>query len=119
MSEQHKSILVLAAISGLVAVAAGAFGAHGLADPQARDWVRTGASYQLIHAVASLAVLSLGLRRPNLVAGLFLGGGLVFASTLYAMALGAPHWLGAITPLGGLSLLGGWASLAWQAYRCN
>jgi uncharacterized membrane protein YgdD (TMEM256/DUF423 family) len=119
MSQQHKSILVLAALSGLVAVAAGAFGAHGLTDPQARDWVRTGASYQLIHAVASLAVLGLGLKRSGLVVSLFLGGGLVFASTLYAMALGAPHWLGAITPLGGLSLLGGWASLAWQAYRHN
>jgi uncharacterized membrane protein YgdD (TMEM256/DUF423 family) len=119
MSKQYKSILALAAASGFVAVAAGAFGAHGLSDPQARDWIRTGASYQLVHAVASLAVLGLGLKRPGLVAGLFLGGGLVFATTLYAMALGAPHWLGAITPLGGLSLLGGWAALTWQAYRRN
>jgi uncharacterized membrane protein YgdD (TMEM256/DUF423 family) len=119
MTKQYKTVLVLAGLSGLVAVAAGAFGAHGLTDPQARDWIKTGASYQLVHAVASLAVLGLGLKRTGLVAGLFLGGGLVFGATLYAMALGAPHWLGAITPLGGLSLLGGWASLTWQAYRRN
>jgi uncharacterized membrane protein YgdD (TMEM256/DUF423 family) len=53
------------------------------------------------------------------VAGLFLGGGLIFAGTLYAMALGAPRILGAVTPLGGLGLMAGWSLLAWQAYRAG
>ena len=102
-----------------IAVAAGAFAAHGISDPQARDWIKTGAGYQLIHAVASLAVLGLGLKRPRLIAGLFLGGAVLFAATLYAMALGAPRWLGAVTPIGGLSMLSGWALLTWQASRLN
>jgi uncharacterized membrane protein YgdD (TMEM256/DUF423 family) len=106
-------------MSGFLAVAAGAFAAHGLSDAQARDWIKTGASYQLVHAVASLAVLGLGLKRPRLIAGLFLGGAAVFAATLYAMALGAPRWLGAVTPIGGLGLLCGWALLAWQVWRLN
>ena len=119
MPQPSRTILTLAALSGFIAVAAGAFAAHGLSDLQARDWIKTGASYQLVHAVASLAVLELGLRKPHWIASLFLGGGLVFAATLYAMALGAPHWLGAVTPIGGLGMLGGWALLAWQGSRLN
>jgi uncharacterized membrane protein YgdD (TMEM256/DUF423 family) len=119
MTSRHKRILELAALSGLMAVAAGAFGAHLATTAQAKEWLRTGAQYQMLHAVAALVVISLsksGITRVGAVATLFLAGGLVFAGTLYAMAMGAPTILGAVTPIGGLSLMAGWALLAWRIY---
>lgn len=100
----------LAALSGAIAVAAGAFGAHG-ASGQAAEWLRTGGMYQLVHAVAALVALRLEAQGP---AWLFVAGGALFAGTLYLMAVGAPRWLGAITPIGGALLIGGWMWLAWQ-----
>jgi len=100
---------MLAALSGAIAVAAGAFGAHGVTG-QAADWLRTGGQYQLVHALAALVALRLDARGP---AWLFVGGGAVFAGTLYLMASGAPRWLGAVTPLGGAALIAGWLWLAW------
>ena len=104
---------VLAALSGAIAVAAGAFGAHG-AEGQAAEWLRTGGQYQLIHAVAALVAVRMEARVP---AWLFVGGGGVFAGTLYLMALGLPHWLGAVTPIGGLMLIAGWLWLATISLR--
>ncbi|WP_169542669.1 DUF423 domain-containing protein [Sphingomonas baiyangensis] len=106
-------LAMLAALSGAMAVAAGAFGAHG-ASGQAAEWLRTGGTYQLVHAVAALVALQMGARVP---AWLFICGGFVFAGTLYLMALGAPRWLGAITPIGGTLLIAGWLWLAWSALR--
>jgi uncharacterized membrane protein YgdD (TMEM256/DUF423 family) len=106
-------IVIAAALSGALAVAAGAFGAHG-ASGVAADWLRTGAQYQMIHAVAALAVLRLEAKGP---AWLFLAGGAIFAISLYLMALGAPRILGAVTPIGGVLLIAGWLWLAWQATR--
>ncbi|USU09321.1 DUF423 domain-containing protein [Sphingomonadaceae bacterium OTU29MARTA1] len=100
---------ILAALSGAIAVAAGAFGAHGASGP-AVEWLKTGGQYQLIHAVAAVVVLRMEARGP---ASLFVIGGAIFAGTLYLMALGAPRWLGAVTPIGGLLLIGGWLWLAW------
>ena len=102
---------MMAALAGALAVAAGAFGAHGT-QGQAAEWLRTGGQYQLIHAVAALVALRLEARGPG---WLFVAGGAIFALTLYAMALGAPRWFGAITPIGGALLIGGWLWLAWQA----
>lgn len=102
------ALIRLAALSAAVAVMAGAFGAHGVTGKPA-EWLRTGAEYQMIHAVAALVVARLP-RGPN-PAGLLLGGAAVFAGTLYAMALGAPLWLGAVTPLGGMGMIAGWAML--------
>ena len=101
---------VFASLAGALAVAAGAFGAHG-AQGQAAEWLRTGGQYQLIHAVAALVALRLEARGPG---WLFVAGGAIFALTLYAMALGAPRWLGAVTPIGGAMLIGGWLWLAWR-----
>jgi len=103
-------LAVLAALSGAIAVAAGAFGAHGASGP-AVDWLKTGSHYQLIHAVAALVALRLEARGP---AWLFVAGGAIFAGTLYLMALGLPRWLGAVTPIGGALLIGGWLWLAWR-----
>ncbi len=115
---ERRLWLRLAAASGLISVAAGAFAAHGVADPVAKEWLRTGASYEAIHALATLLCLALfpvGVPRARIPPPLFLGGSALFCGSLYAMALGAPHWLGAVTPLGGLLFLAGWASLGWAA----
>uniref|UniRef100_UPI0035CB61DA DUF423 domain-containing protein n=1 Tax=uncultured Sphingomonas sp. TaxID=158754 RepID=UPI0035CB61DA len=104
-------IMLLAALSGAIAVGAGAFGAHG-ASGQPAEWLKTGAHYQLIHAVAALVALRIEARGP---AWLFVAGGAIFAGTLYLMALGAPRWFGAITPIGGALLIAGWLWLAWSA----
>lgn len=109
-----STIVLLAALSGALAVAAGAFAAHG-ASEQAAEWLKTGAFYQLIHAVAAIAIVErLSARGP---AGLFLAGGAIFAVTLYAMAFGAPRWLGAVTPIGGTLMILGWLWIAWIAFR--
>jgi uncharacterized membrane protein YgdD (TMEM256/DUF423 family) len=100
---------VLAALSGAIAIMAGAFGAHR-AEGVAVEWLRTGGQYQLIHAIAALVALRLEARG---VAWAFVIGAAIFAGTLYAMALGAPRWLGAVTPLGGTILIVGWLWLAW------
>ncbi len=97
----------LAAFSAAVAIAAGAFGAHAVTGA-AVEWLKTGAQYQLIHAVAVLWIAD---RSPRIAACL-LGGATLFAATLYLMALGLPHWLGAVTPVGGLIMIGSWLWLA-------
>jgi uncharacterized membrane protein YgdD (TMEM256/DUF423 family) len=106
-------LMLLAALSGAIAVAAGAFGAHGASGP-AVEWLRTGAQYQLVHVVAALIALRLEARGP---AWLFVAGAAIFAGTLYLMAIGAPRWLGAVTPIGGALLIAGWLWLAWIAAR--
>ena len=108
--------LLLAGLNGLMAVAAGAFGAHGASDPQVRDWLRTGAQYQLVHAVAGLACF--GFMRMAIVpagwAGWLFGlGGLVFGASLYLMALTGVRLLGAVTPIGGLLMMLGWVAVIW------
>ncbi len=108
-------IAILAALSGALAVGAGAFGAHG-ATGQAQEWLKTGGQYQLIHAVAALVALRMEARGP---AWLFIVGSAVFAGTLYLMALGAPRWFGAITPLGGLALIAGWLWLSYAAFKAS
>jgi uncharacterized membrane protein YgdD (TMEM256/DUF423 family) len=109
--------MTLAAISGFVSVAAGAFAAHGLTD-RASEVMRTGATYEFMHAMACFAcaiLMQLGARRARFAPAFFLGGTLLFSGSLYALALGAPRWTGIITPFGGLAFLIGWAVLAWAA----
>jgi uncharacterized membrane protein YgdD (TMEM256/DUF423 family) len=100
-------LVMMAALSAALAIVAGAFGAHG-ASEEAASWLRTGAAYQLPHAVAAIAVTRLDRR----VSWGMLVGGAIFAGSLYAMALGAPRWFGAITPVGGVTLIGAWLWLA-------
>jgi len=116
-----RALGVIAACYGFLGVAAGAFGAHALRDglPAARMVVwQTAVDYQLVHALALLAVtLLLGRdpgRRALAVAGVaFAGGVLVFSGSLFALVLADASWLGAVTPVGGTAMLVGWASLAW------
>lgn len=106
-------IAVLAALSAALAIAAGAFGAHGASSPQAAEWMRTGGLYQLIHAVAAISLVTAA-RGP---AVLLLVGAAIFAFTLYAMAIGGPRWLGAVTPIGGSLMIAGWLWAAWIYWR--
>ena len=118
--EQNRPLLATGALLAAVAVGFGAFGAHALKgrlDPLSLGWWQTAAAYLLPHAVA---VVALGLaQRPrlSLPGWLLAGGAVVFAATLFAMALGAPRWLGAVTPLGGTAMIAGWLLLAWRALR--
>jgi len=107
----------IAAIFGFLAVALGAFGAHGLkatleAHGTAEVW-KTASLYHLAHAVVLLVVAQRTLV-PRLAVWLFAAGIVVFSGTLYVLAITNLKWLGAIAPLGGLALLGGWVSL-WRA----
>lgn len=108
-----KVLTAVAAISAATAIGAAAFGAHGASDPQAAAWLRTGGEYQLAHAIAALVIGALHSR----IGWAMLGGAGLFAATLYAMAVGAPRWLGAITPIGGVVLIMAWLSLAACALR--
>jgi len=114
--------MTFAAVMGLVCVALGAFAAHGLRNPVAQGWMRTGATYGLIHAVASLACVALaraGARGARHAPPLFLSGAAIFAGSLAAMALGGPRWLGAVTPVGGLLFLAGWGVLVWATRQLD
>ncbi|MES2753160.1 MAG: DUF423 domain-containing protein [Pseudomonadota bacterium] len=105
---------IFAALSGALAVAAGAFGAHG-AEGKAAELLKTGAGYQLAHAVAALIALQLGARGP---AWCFVAGAALFAGSLYALAEGGPgKVLGPVTPIGGVLLIAGWLWLAWTVAR--
>jgi uncharacterized membrane protein YgdD (TMEM256/DUF423 family) len=109
-----RILSVLAALSGALAVIAGAYGVHG-ATGLPSEWIKTGSHYQLIHAVAALVVMERPLGR--FASWCFVAGSALFAGTLYAMALGAPHWLGAVTPFGGMGLIMGWFALAIGAFK--
>lgn len=116
----------IGAISGLLAVGLGAFGAHGL---KARlgalgtsAHFDTASQYQMYHALALVVVGVLaGQGRSGgalaMAGWMFLVGSLIFSGSLYALALSGERWLGAITPIGGLSLMGGWLALAFAGVR--
>ena len=96
----------------------GAFAAHGIKDPKAAEWIKTGATYEFMHAMATFACatfMQVGAKRARMAPAFFLSGSVLFSGSLYAMALGAPRWMGAVTPFGGMLFLTGWLILAWSA----
>lgn len=112
----HKRFLLLGAISALTAVAAGAFGAHGLEVRLATESLavyETGARYQLIHAISLLLIGLAADRWPAAGWGragwMFVAGTVLFSGSLYALALTGVRALGAVTPVGGVCFLVGWA----------
>lgn len=117
-----RTFWVMGAVFGLLAVAAGAFGAHALRErltPDRLDVFETAARYQMYHALALLAVAWAVRAWPDSTAALagwaFASGIVVFSGSLYILALTGVRWLGAITPLGGVAFLTGWLLLAWSA----
>lgn len=127
-----RRFLTLGAVSGGIAVAAGAFGAHALRariEPRLLEVFETAARYQMYHALALLVVALLArtdsgpaadpaAARALAVAGWsFVAGTLLFSGSLYAMALTGVRVLGAVTPLGGVAFLVGWGFLALAGWR--
>jgi uncharacterized membrane protein YgdD (TMEM256/DUF423 family) len=111
-------VVRLAALSGFLAVAFGAFAAHGAKDSRAAELLHTGSLYQMTHALAVfgwLAVRKVGGKVDVTTPTLFLAGSVLFSGSLYALAFGAPRALGMVTPFGGLCFLAGWLLLAWRA----
>jgi len=109
----------LAALSALLSVAAGAFGAHALRarlSPESLAIFETAARYQMYHALGLFAVAWAVSRWPGSLSQwsgwLFVLGTVLFSGSLYALALTGMRWIGAITPLGGAALLAGWLCLA-------
>jgi len=107
----------IAALFGACGVALGAFGSHGLrplleANQTMEVW-RTASVYHLMHAMVLLALAGF-VERRRLSIGLFASGILIFSGSLYVLAVSQLKWLGAITPLGGLLLIAGWVSLAFN-----
>ncbi len=120
-----KLFITLASLSGMLAVILGAFGAHALKarlDQYSQGVWETAVQYHFYHALALLAVgiVALGQPQSTLLRSsgwLFLIGTLVFSGSLYLLALTGTRWLGAVTPIGGLAFIGGWACLAVASWK--
>lgn len=116
-----RTIALGAWLTGL-AVVSGAFGAHGLkdlVDAQGMQWWQTAVQYHAAHALG-LVIYGLYAERraaPAWIAHTLWVGCALFSGTLYAMALGGPRWLGAITPLGGTLWIVAWLGFGWCAWR--
>ena len=116
-----KGFVVIFALLGGVGVVLGALGAHALAEllaglGRAVAW-QTAVSYLFWHVLAGMAVIALGeqgcsARTIKVVCAFWIAGIALFSGSLFALCLGAPPWLGPITPLGGLALIAGWLVLA-------
>src|SRR5437868_13237812 len=121
-----RTFLLAGAVAGLIAVAFGAFGAHGLRGRLTPDMLavfETGVRYHMYHALALLLVGALMSRdvahagRAIVAAGwLFVAGIVLFSGSLYLLAVTGVTVLGAITPIGGVAFLAGWALLAYSAF---
>ena len=113
-------LVATGALLAAAAVGLGAFGAHalkGILDAEALGWWQTATTYLLPHAVAVAAIGLAARPRLALPAWLLAGGAALFSATLFAMALGAPRWLGAVTPLGGTAMIAGWLLLGQRGLR--
>jgi uncharacterized membrane protein YgdD (TMEM256/DUF423 family) len=127
--EPARLLLTVGAVSAGMAVALGAFAAHGLKarlTAEALSTFQTGVTYHFYHSIA-LVLVALAIRsvarpvvwsQPFALAGVaFAVGILLFSGSLYALATGGPRWLGPVTPLGGIAFLLGWALFALAAWR--
>ena len=120
----NRALGIAAAALGASAVTLGAFGAHALRgkidDAMLMVW-HTANNYQFWHALAVLAIAGFAPRGEKWwprAGWTMVVGGVIFAVTLYAVALGAPRWIGALTPFGGLLLIAGWI-LSGIAFWCS
>lgn len=118
-----RTAAFFAAVSGGLAVALGAFGAHALRshlEPRDLEIFETGVRYQMYHALALLAaawLLDKGITQAGGAAWGFTIGTVIFSGSLYLMVFTGQRWLGAVTPIGGVAFLAGWAMLAIAARR--
>lgn len=121
----HNKLIGTGALLAFLAVALGAFGAHGLKgriEPELLEVYRTGVLYHLVHALGIVLIGVLGLQRPGdrrvaWSAITMIAGTVIFSGTLYLLAVTGIRWLGAITPIGGVMFLLAWAILAVAMFR--
>ena len=121
-----RATLAFAGLSGVVAIALGAWTAHGAAAvvaPQSLEWIRTGVQYQAWHTVALIGVGVLMAVRPGrflgAAAAAFVLGVLLFSGSLYGLALTGARPFGYITPIGGVALIAGWLLLAIYGFSLD
>jgi uncharacterized membrane protein YgdD (TMEM256/DUF423 family) len=119
-----KTFLILGGLFGFLGVGIGAFAAHMLKPkltPELFDIFEVGVRYHMYHALAIVAVGLAAAQWPESGVGLagclFAAGIMVFSGSLYVLAITGTKWLGAITPIGGVAFLAGWAVLAWRVWR--
>jgi uncharacterized membrane protein YgdD (TMEM256/DUF423 family) len=120
-----KLFITLASISGMLAVVFGAFGAHALRtrlDDYAMGVFETAVQYHFYHSLALLAVGVIAISQPQTAmlrnsGWLFAVGIVIFSGSLYMLSMTGMRWLGAITPIGGLAFIGGWACLAATGWK--
>jgi uncharacterized membrane protein YgdD (TMEM256/DUF423 family) len=120
----EKTFVILGALSAFIGVAAGAFGAHGLKRVLGSDMLSVfdvGVRYQLVHALALVAVAWVQSRWPSTLitasGWLFVIGTILFSGSLYALSVSGMRGLGLITPFGGVAFLVGWACMAWGVWK--
>jgi uncharacterized membrane protein YgdD (TMEM256/DUF423 family) len=121
MTSSPRPLLLAAGLLGFTGVALGAFGAHGLKDilepaGKLETW-KTAVFYQLLHAVALLALAGWSDPVARKIGWCWIVGVLLFSGSLYGLALGGPKILGPITPLGGTAFLAGWGWLVFRAWK--
>ena len=124
MNTFARRCILWGALFGLSGVMIGAFGAHGLKALLTADQLaiyHTGVDYQFVHALALLLLGALAQHHIpkawQLAATLFIAGVFIFSGSLYLLVLTDTSWLGAITPIGGMSFIAGWAALLWGLRR--
>lgn len=119
----RSRLAVLVGVAGASAVLLGAFGAHalrGVLDARDAELWHTAVDYHVWHALALAVAVGLGRGRGGRLAIFsFATGVTLFSGSLYALALGAPRWVGVITPFGGLALVIGWLALGWALRTRN
>ncbi len=123
-NSMSRVFFILAACSAFIAVAAGAFGAHGLKNYLNAEMLAVfeiAVRYQMYHALALLGVSWASIQWQskliNIGGGLLVVGTLLFSGSLYVLSMTSTKWLGAITPIGGALLLAGWWCLAMGAFK--
>ena len=124
MNTLARRCIFWGALFGLSGVMIGAFGAHGLKALLTADQLaiyHTGVDYQFVHALALLLLGALAQHQTpkawQLATTLFIAGVFIFSGSLYLLVLTDTSWLGAITPIGGMSFIAGWAALLWGLRR--
>ncbi|WP_428035424.1 DUF423 domain-containing protein [Amphritea sp.] len=119
-----RFVILCTALSGFITVALGAFASHMLRtrlSERLYEVLQTGIQYQMFHTLALFGVGLLMLRQSDRglrqTAVLFMAGIVFFSGSLYVLALTGQHWLGAVTPVGGVLFLAGWLNLGRVSFR--